>query len=160
MALLTCAKCGKQFYGTGCPDCDFPASGSIDGGARRHPLLGAVFLAAGGWAWFNFHTAGMPFARRWHLLVVAAIFLLAGVGLITNAKGRAAALMGGLLCAGLSSLGFFAAFGPGELEGGIWFIPAAWNQLLGRIVFGLGACLCAAMAFWGFYRTVKPGKKR
>jgi hypothetical protein len=60
----------------------------------------------------------------------------------------------------MASIGFFAAFAAGEVEGGIPFVPAAWNQAIGRIAFGSGACLTAAFSIWLFYRALKPCKKR
>jgi hypothetical protein len=61
----------------------------------------------------------------------------------------------------MASLGFFAAFGPGRVEGDdIPFLPEAWNQGLGRIAFGVGACITAALSLWFFRRTVKPCKKK
>jgi hypothetical protein len=60
----------------------------------------------------------------------------------------------------MASLGFFAAFGPGEVEGGIPLLPEAWNQGLGRIAFGGGACFVAVYGLWWFYRAAKPCKKK
>ena len=96
----------------------------------------------------------------WPAFVAGVIFFLGGVGTFRRVKGRMASVLSGLICAGLASLGFFAAFGRGEVEGGIPFLPAAWNQGLGRIAFGSGACFTAAFGLWLFYITVKPCKKK
>lgn len=159
--LATCAKCGKPFYGVRCPECDFPPSPEGDRGAGKpHRLWGVLFLALGGFV------ALMPVLRpeavpvAWAVVVAGVVFGLAGVSLLTEPKGRAANLLAGLVLAGLSSLGFFAAFGPGPIEGGIPLIPTAWNQALGRGLFLGGAILTAAFALWVFYRAAKPPKAK
>jgi len=96
----------------------------------------------------------------WPAYVAGLIFLLGGVGAVRGVKGRMASALGGLICAGMASLGVFAACGRGEVEGGIPFLPASWNQGFGRIAFGGGACLTAAFGLWLFYVTVKPCKKK
>lgn len=96
----------------------------------------------------------------WPAFVAAMIFFLAGLATATGVKGGLGYTLGGLICAGMASLGFFAAFGPGKIEGDdIPFIPFAWNQMLGRIGFGVGASLTAAFALWWFYRAVTERKK-
>jgi len=97
--------------------------------------------------------------QRQLMIVGAVIFALGGVQLVTNAQGRWSALMGGVVCAGMSALGFYVAFFGGQLRGGIPFIPDAWNQTFGKVLFGFGACLTAAMALWFFYRVIKPPPK-
>ena len=95
----------------------------------------------------------------WPAVMAGAILFLGGLGTVTGVKGRLASTLGGIVCAGMASLGFFAAFGPGDVEGGLPFLSAAWNQGLGRIAFGGGACLVAAYGLWFFYRAVKPNKR-
>jgi len=97
--------------------------------------------------------------QKWLLIVVAFIFALAGLQLITAAKGRFSALMAGLVCGGFSGLGFFVAFSRETLQGGIPFIPATWNQNIGHMLFGFGALITAAMAFYFFVRAIKSGKR-
>ncbi len=107
------------------------------------------------------YPSGIPeHCPAWPAYVAAAIFLLAGMGHLMNLKGRASALLGGLICAGMVGLGFFAAFGTGTLEGGLPLIPATWNQTIGRAAFGFGAIITAAFALWGFHRALKPPKKK
>jgi hypothetical protein len=96
----------------------------------------------------------------WPAFVAGVILFVGGVGTLRGSKGRMASALGGLICGGMASLGVFAAFGRGEVEGGIPFLPAAWNQGLGRIAFCGGACLTAAFGLWLFYLTLKPCKKK
>ena len=159
MALMTCPKCGKQFYGVGCPDCDYPARLPDASEARRRQLFGIALLAASVFVAIRFFIESLPFSTRLLLLVVTAIFGLAGVQLVTGVKGRASAFMGGLVCLGLSVLGFVAAFS-GRVSGGIPFIPDAWNQTGGKLAFGLGACITAAMSFYFLRQALKPSIKK
>ena len=90
----------------------------------------------------------VPLADRLQLLIVAIAFALVGMGSIRGLKNKAATRVGGLICLGLSALGFFTAFGSGSLSGGIPLIPEAWNQILGRTMFGIGGCISATMGFY------------
>jgi hypothetical protein len=157
--LQTCAKCGKQYYGVGCPDCDYPPTAPDPGQDKRNWVLGVVFMAAG----VSIGVRVLAWPQKlpsWPGLVAGVLFFLAGMQIIAKLKGRLGTALGGVICAGLASLGFFAAFGPGPVEGGIPLLPAAWNQALGKTAFGGGACLVAALAVWCFYRAAKPGKKK
>ncbi len=161
--LRTCPKCGTQFYGAGCPDCDYPARPADEGQRKQDRILGILFIAMG----LGVDVAvlahpqavpqGLP---SWPALIAGMLFCLAGFAVLTGVKGRLSSGVAGVICAGMATLGFFAALGPGELEGGIPVLPAAWNQELGRIAFGGGACLTAAFSLWWFYRAVKPCKKK
>jgi hypothetical protein len=73
---------------------------------------------------------------------------------------RFAALAGGLICAVLSATGFYVAVSGAPVAGGIPFIPAAWNQGLGRALIALGAMVTGALAACAFYEalTAKHGK--
>jgi hypothetical protein len=159
MALITCKKCGKQFYGTGCPECDFPSTPADPGQRNRDRLWGVMMVAVGlglGIAVLACSKKDLP---SWPAFVAAVIFCLAGLAAAADVKGSLSFTLGGLICAGLASLGFFAAFGRGELEGGIPLLPESWNQGLGRIAFGFGACLTAAFAVWWFYRAIKARRR-
>jgi hypothetical protein len=156
MALMTCSKCGKHFYGVGCPDCDYSASPADVSEGRRRPLIGALFLAVGIFIFFIKRT---QFHTEWIQSVVGGMFALVGVQLIIAIKGRVSALMGALICSGFSALGFYAAFGHGPIEGGIPFIPDVWNQKIGRILFGGAACLTALMAIYFLRQAWKPSPK-
>lgn len=61
------------------------------------------------------------------------------------------ALIAGFLCTALSATGFFVAVWGERIEGGIWFLPDAANQALGRFIFGLGALMVAALAAYAFH---------
>jgi hypothetical protein len=154
MALKTCSKCGKQYFGAGCPDCDYPPTVPDVSEARRRRLVGSGLLAVG-----IYCLAAFLVERNVALLAVALIFALAGVQLVAGMKGRVSALMGGLVCAGFSVLGFLAAFGHGPIEGGIPFLPHAWNQKIGKFVFGGGACISAMMAIYFLRQSLKPKSK-
>lgn len=161
--LRTCTKCGTQFYGVGCPECDYPP-GPVDAGQRkRDRIWGLLFIAVGlgmdvaVLARPQWVPRGLP---AWPALGAGMVFFLVGLAVLTEVKGRLGSAVGGVICAGMASLGFFAAFGPGELEGGVPFLPESWNQGLGRIAFGGGACVTAAYCLWLFYRAVKPCKRK
>ena len=61
----------------------------------------------------------------WPVFVAGVVFFLTGMVIVTEVKGRLNSALGGVICAGMASLGFFAAFSPGRVEGGIPFLPAA-----------------------------------
>src|SRR5439155_611011 len=103
MALMKCSKCGKQFYGVGCPDCDYPVRPPDVSEAQRRPVIGFLCLAVGVFIFFIKRTR---FSAEWTQPVVAGMFALAGVQLIIAIKGRVSALMGALICSGFSALGF------------------------------------------------------
>jgi hypothetical protein len=127
--------------------------------SRQRRWIGWLLVGLAGLiVYFAFTDPKVYTQQRWLMILAAGIFSLVGLQLITAAKGRLSALMGGLVCAGLSSLGFVAAFSHKPLQGGIPFIPAAWNQMLGHGLFGSGAVLTAAMALFFFVRAIKPGK--
>ncbi|MGA2070313.1 MAG: hypothetical protein ABSG97_03110 [Sedimentisphaerales bacterium] len=126
---------------------------------RRRRFMGFVFIAVSGYLAFRFYTMNTPFSRRLLLLIVIVLFLLAGIQLVTDIKGRLLSLMVGVIFVGFSILGFFAAFS-GEIHGGIPFFPAAWNQAFGKALFAFGDCITAAMALWCIYQAVKPNTKR
>ena len=99
------------------------------------------------------------FNAGWIQPVVGGMFALAGVQFIAASKGKVAAVIGGLIYLGFSALGFYAAFGPGSFDGGISFFPEAWNQKLGRTLFGGVACLTALLAVYVLRQAWKPSGK-
>ena len=121
--------------------------------------MGWVFvltgLAVGAAPWLD----TKPVPNREAVIVAGAVFFLGGLQLVTGAKGRGSFLMGGLVCAGLSFLGFWAAFSKGPVSGGIPFIPYAWNQTLGKTLFGGGALLTAAAAAWFLAKALKQANR-
>ncbi len=127
---------------------------------QQRRLMGWVLVGAAAVVAFRAHTerdTATPW--RWMLIVVAVIFALVGVQLVTAAKGRLSALIGGLVGAGMSTLAFCGALGHETLRGGIPFIPAAWNQAGGRLLFGFGGFATAVMAFYLVVRAIKPGRR-
>ena len=159
MALNTCNKCGQEFYGLGCPQCDYPQTELSDAGRRRQRPMGLLLVAIALGILFVFCADGRPTTERWPMLAVAGVFFLGGVSLIATPQGRKADIIGALMCAGFSALGFFAAFGPGTIEGGIPFAPEIWNQALGKVAFGGGAVVCGAMSVCFLYRGIRPRRR-
>jgi hypothetical protein len=115
----------------------------------------AVGLGCAAATWFGHG----PLSQRWPAAVIAAMFFLAGLNILLGNKGRIPTLFGSLIVAGLSSMAFLAAFGPGPISGGIPFIPTAWNRLIGKSLFALGGCICAAFALWGLRQVFKSVRK-
>lgn len=152
--LQTCAKCGVQFYGAGCPECDYPPIPAAPRERKRTRRWGCAFMGAG---------LGVILVRilcpdenpLWPVVVAGLLFLLTGWAIVVEPKGRLASALGGVICAGLACLGFYAALAPGEIGGGIPLLPEAWNQVMGRMAFGGGACLTTAFSLWLFYRAWK-----
>lgn len=160
MPLTTCPKCGEQYYGVGCPKCDYPPTVPDVSETKRRRIIGILMLAVGAFISTGFFVGPAGPDPGWVLLVAAGIFLLVGIQLVTGAKGRVSSLMGGLAFIGFSVLGFYVAFGPGPIAGGVPFFPAAWNQKLGKILFGVGACFTAMAAFYFFRQAWKPNRSR
>jgi len=75
-------------------------------------------------------------------------------------QSKLRALLGGLICAGLSVGGFYIAFSGAEVTGGIPFIPDTVNQVIGSIVFAIGACITGALALYAFYTIFNSAEKR
>ncbi len=163
MAEMTCPKCGKQYYGIGCPYCDYPPVPPDKRAARTSLLMGFILLAVG-----ISIAAGFIFDKSWHRLTVLATGVafalgglqLVGVQLLYNEKGRVSTLVGGLILAAFSYLCLDGAFSRDALwGGGIPFIPQSWNQMLCRTMSGLFGVTCAAFSLRCFYLVVKPKHK-
>jgi hypothetical protein len=66
--------------------------------------------------------------------------------------------MGGLISFSLGATGIWIGIQGGEISGGIPFLPAETNNLIGRIVFAGGGLLClwiSSIAFrelWSVFR--------
>lgn len=96
--------------------------------------------------------------RRWLMAAVAAVFSLAGLQLVTQARGRLSALMAGTVCALFSALGLYVAVSGEPLGGGLPFIPGSWNQVVGHALFGFGAVVTGGMSAYYFKEALKRGK--
>ena len=164
MAEMTCSKCGKQYYGIGCPYCDYPPVPPDQRAAQISLLMGFVLLAVG-----IFIAARFIFDKSWHRLVVldagVAFALgglqLVGVQLLYNEKGRISTLVGGLFLAAFSYLCLYGAFSPdAHWSGGIPFIPQSWNQMLARTISGLFGVMCVAFSLRSFYLLAKLKVKK
>jgi hypothetical protein len=163
MAEMTCPKCGKQYYGVGCPYCDYPPVPPDKRAAQISLLMGFVLLAVGIYIATRF-----VFDKTWHrwlVLDAGVTFTLAGlqlvgVQLLYNEKGRVSGLVGGLLLAAFSYLCFYGAFSQNaHWSSLIPFIPQSWNQMLARTISGLIGVMCVAFSLRSFYLAVKPKLK-
>jgi len=92
------------------------------------------------------------------MAAVSAAFFLAGLQIVTAARGRLSALMAGTVCALFSALGWYVALSGEALGGGLPFFPGSWNQLVGHVLFGFGAVVTGGMAVYFFKEAVKRGK--
>jgi len=163
MAEMTCKKCGKQYYGVGCPDCDYPPVPPDKQAARKSLLMGFVFLTLGVYIAIRF-----VFDGAWHGLpvldggVIFALggFQLVGTQLLYNKKGRISTLFGGLILAAFSYLCFYGAFSEdAHWSSSIPFIPQSWDQILGKTISGLIGGMCVAFTLRSLYLLVKPKHK-
>ena len=159
MAEMTCPKCGKQYYGIGCPYCDYPPVPPDKRAAQISLLMGFVLLAVG-----IYITVRFIFDRSWDrlpMLDAGVLFILGGlqlvgVQLLYNEKGRISTLVGGLILAAFSYLCFYGAFSQSvHWSALIPFLPQSWNQKLARTISGLGGVMCVAFSLRSFYLLVK-----
>ena len=162
MDAQTCPKCGKQFYGVGCPDCDFPASPPDMSKIRRQQFTAFALLTALLIILVRLFIQNPSF--RLPILVGVFGLVLLGRMLASEVRGRAYALAVGLLCAGLSSGFLYCTFSgiahwSAPALFGISFVPWWWNEHTTRVLTGFFACLCAAWSLWCFYRVVRPRKR-
>lgn len=66
----------------------------------------------------------------------------------------ASALLGAVVCFSLAATSLYIAIGGEELQGGIPFVPRAFNQAVGRLMVGGGAVLTAALGAYALYEAV------
>lgn len=163
MAEMTCPTCGKQYYGIGCPYCDFPPVAPDSGLARKRFLFGLVFIAIGLSivAMFIFD----PSAHQPEVLVAGCVFGLGGIHMVSlqhlyDENGRALALVGGALLVLFSYLCFFGTFSHRAHWSLLPFLPPAWSHMFARIISGLFGVLLAAFSLRSFYLVFKPKEKR
>ena len=160
---MTCPKCGKQYYGVGCPYCDYPPVPPDKQAARRSLLMGFVLLGVG-----IYIASRFIFDKSWHglpVLAASVVFTLGGlqlvgVQLLYNEKGRVSALVGGLLLTAFSYLCLYGAFSQNaHWSSNVPLIPKSWNQMLARTISGLFGVMCVAFSLRSFYLVVKPKDK-
>lgn len=70
------------------------------------------------------------------------------------------AVLGGLICAGLSAIGFVIVFSGAPIAGGIPLLPGGLNQGIGRVFFALGAIFSGAMAVHAFHEAWRLQRER
>ena len=74
----------------------------------------------------------------------------------TSARLRAAFAF--VLLLGLGGMALWIALSGARVSGGIPWLPSAWNQVLGRAVFGAGGVVCLALARLA-WRDVRFGSR-
>jgi hypothetical protein len=163
MAEMTCPKCGKQYYGIGCPYCDYPPVPPNKALARRRFLFGLVFIAIGLCIVVSYF---LDPKSHWSAYLAAGIvFSLGGIHMVLvqrlyDENSRASALAGGLLLALFSYLSFVGAFSARAHWTTFPLIPPEWSHGLARTLSGFFGLLMAAFALRSFYLVIKPkGKK-
>ncbi len=157
--MLSCPKCGVRYYGAGCPQCDFPQTRAADVSPRMRLFMGLfALLVSIGCSLPGFLRHG-PAGQRALVFVFAGVFALAGLQILLNSKGRVAWFIGAAIVAGLSTLAFVAAFGPGKISGGAPFLPPELNQKIGRFAFGAAGVAMGAVALFSLWRAIKPASR-
>ena len=105
----------------------------------------------------------------WIIYVVGAAFLSTGVLCWMNQRSPATELIAGIVLLLMSVIGFFAAFGPHQIESegsGVLvlietlLVSDAQSQSLGRLLFGAGAALTAALGLLLLIRSLSDLRKR
>lgn len=64
---------------------------------------------------------------------------------------RLSAFLGGIICLVLAGFAFYAAFGEGEVAGGVPFIPNSVNRFIGMALFAFGGVLSFLFGVLAFY---------
>ncbi|HVV00078.1 MAG TPA: hypothetical protein VHH88_01870 [Verrucomicrobiae bacterium] len=138
MALQTCPKCGNQFYGAACPDCDYPHPAPTASELRMQHLV---------------HT------RTYGVAVGLLLAVLSGVcfyAVYTTYFDRHGHWNGEIpfLSAWMHSqpktwdMALFGLFVP-------WWVKDA-----GMLVAAFFACGCLYLSLGCFYLAIKPGAKK
>ncbi len=163
MAELTCPKCSKQYYGIGCPYCDFPPVPPDPAAAQRRLLFGLVFIVIG---LFVVALYFLDSTSHWSAVLAAGfVFGLAGIHMVSlqrfyDENGRASALVGGLLLVSFSYLCFIGAFSDRAHWTSVPFLPDTWSHALARTISGLFGAMLAAFSLRSFYLVIRPKTKR
>jgi len=159
----TCPKCGKEFYGVACPNCNFPARQPDTGEIRRQQFMAFALLASLLVILVRLFIRDPSF--RLSILVGVFGLVLLGRLLASDTNGRAYALGVGSLCAALS-LGFFyctfskLAHWLAPTLFGISFLPWWWNETSTKCLTGFFGCLCAIWSLSCYYRVARPRKRQ
>jgi hypothetical protein len=163
MAEMTCAKCGKRYYGVGCPHCDYPPVPPDKGLAKQRLSGGLIAILAGVYpiALYFFD----PKTHRVEVLGVGLMFVLAGIQLVSvqrfyDENGWASLLVSCLFLASFGFMCFWGAFSPSAHWTGPPFLPNPLAQLVGRTGSGFFGVAFSAWLFKILYLAVKSkGKK-
>jgi hypothetical protein len=163
MAKMTCPKCSKQYYGMGCPYCDYPPVAPDKGEGQRRFLFGLVFIVTGLFLVSRYFSDSTP---HWSAVLTAGlVFGLAGIHMVSvqrlyDENGRASALLGGLLLVSFSYLCFIGAFSDRAEWTSLPFLPDTWSHMLARTISGLFGVMLAAFSLKSFYLVIKRKGKR
>jgi hypothetical protein len=71
---------------------------------------------------------------------------------------RIGAIIALLFCAGSGVFSLWIALTGQPVTGGLPWLPHAWNQLLGRVVFGVGGLTCFGIGWLALRDVVRPGR--
>lgn len=64
----------------------------------------------------------------------------------TSGQNRIGAFIALVFCVSCGVLALWIAITGQPVSGGLPFLPRAWNQVLGRVVFGVSGLVCFALA--------------
>ena len=163
MAEKTCAKCGKAYYGVGCPSCDYPPVPPDKNLAKQRLSGGLIGILAGLYpiALYFFQ----PGSHHLEVLGVGLAFVFAGIQLVSvqrfyDENGWASVLVSCLFLASFAYVCFFGAFSPRAHWTGPSFVPNPLSQLVGRTGSGFFGFAFSAWLLKVLYLAVKSkGKK-
>jgi hypothetical protein len=138
MALQTCPKCGKQFYGVGCPDCDYPHPPPTASELRMQRLVQS-------------RTYGVAVGLL--LAVLSCVFFYV---IRNNYFDRHGHWSG--------EIPFVSAWRDNHFNTWVdvlfeFFVPW-WVKDVGILVTAFFACSCAWLSLGCFYQAIKPTPKK
>lgn len=96
-------------------------------------------------------------APSWVLLVIGAVFIIAGLMVIVGLRSRLNDALAAILLIGFAALGFWAAFGADAdtMTGGIPFVSRETNASIGKWLFAIGAIMSGGMAVYAIKRALR-----
>ena len=163
MAEMTCPKCGKQYYGVGCPYCDYPPVPPDKGLAKQRLSGGLIAIVAG------LYPIGLYFFEpKSHQLVILGVglaFVFAGIQLVSvqrfyDENAGASALVSCLFLGSFAFVCFYGAFSPRAHWSGPPFVPDPLPQLVGRTGSGIFGFAFSAWLLKVLYLAIKSKAKK
>lgn len=93
----------------------------------------------------------------WVIASSGIVFLIAGCMIFLGNHSWGNDLLAGILCLVFGAVGTWVSlFSSSEgIAGGLWFLSADANVVLGRFLFGLGALACFAIAAYAVRRAYR-----